>query len=244
MDSSNDKRAETHSSETTTRYRVALYISVAAIILTWCSTVASSLWFANEFAAIGETFWGLFTAAMIYGTLVLAMIAGLLWLTGDGFAAIKLTTERLWRRLAYGAALGVTIFVLVTFFLHPAAAAMMPNSYTDADLGRLLTDPWHLPFWIILAIVKGGLSEELWRAFSLDRFERCFGRSGLLVAVAAGSLAFGMGHLYQGVDSVITTMVTSLVYSGVYIARRSAVEIVAAHATRDIVSIVLGYVIL
>ena len=64
------------------------------------------------------------------------------------------------------------------------------------------------------------------------------------MAVAVGSLAFGLGHLYQGVDSVITTMVTSLVYSGVYIARRSTVEIVAAHATRDIVSIVLAYVIL
>lgn len=221
-----------------------MYISVAAIILTWCWTAASSLWFATEIAAIGETFWGLFTVAMIYGTLVLAMIAGLLWLTGDGFAAIRLTTERLWRRLGYGAALGVAIFVLVTFFLHPAAAAIMPSSSTDVDLGHLLTDPWHLPFWMILAIVKGGLSEEVWRAFSLDRLERCFGRPGLLVAVAVGSLASGMGHLYQGVDSVITTMVTSLVYSGVYITRRSTVEIVAAHATRDIISIVLGYVIL
>ena len=229
---------------TSTRYRLGLSLSIAAIILTWCWTATTSLLFAEDLAAIGQTFWGLFNAAMIYGTLVLVMIAGLLWLAGDGFAALGLTAERLWRRLGFGAALGLAIFVLVTFFLHPAAAAITPSSSTDADLGRLLTNPWHLPFWIMLAIVKGGLSEELWRAFALDRFERCFGRPGLVVAVVVGSLAFAMGHLYQGVDSAITTAVTSLLYAGVYIARRSAVEIVAAHATRDILSIVLGYLML
>ncbi len=229
---------------TTTRYRLGLYVAVAAIILMWCWTATTSLFFGDALAAIGESFWGLFNSAMIYGTIVLAMIAGLLWLAGDGFAAIGLTTERLGRRLGFGVLLGIAIFVVVTFFLHPVAAAIAPSGSTDADLGRLLTNPWHLPFWIILAIAKGGLSEELWRAFALDRFERCFGRPGLVVAVVVGSLAFALGHLYQGVDSVITTAVTSLVYAGVYIARRSAVEIVAAHATRDIVSIVLGYLVL
>ncbi len=229
---------------TSGRYRLGMSLSVVAIILTWSWTASMNLLFPEDIAAISDSFWGLFSTAMIYGTVVLAMIAGLLWLTGDGASSIGLTTKRLWQQLGFGVAFGITMFVLVTFFLHPVAAAIIPSSSTDADLGRLLTNPWHLPFWIILAIVKGGFSEELWRAFSLDRFERCFGRPGLVVAVIVGSGAFAIAHLYQGGDSVITTAVTSLLYAGVYIVRRSAVEIVAAHATRDIVSIVLGYLIL
>ena len=224
------------------RYRIGLYGSIGVIVLTWCWSVVTSLLFAEDLAAIGETFWGLFNTAMIYGAFFLFMIAALFWITGDGFGSIGMTTERLWQRLGFGTLLGIAIFVLATFALHPLAAAIAPSAAVDADLGHLLTNPYHLPFWIILAIVKGGLSEELWRAFTLDRFERCFKQPGLLVAILMGSAAFGMGHLYQGVDSAITTSVTSLVYAGVYVARRSAVEIVAAHATRDIVSIGLGYV--
>jgi len=243
MKSSNIKRAAWDSSEAPKRYRRGLYLTITVIILAWCWTVTTSLLFQDDLAAIGETFWGLFNAAMIYGTVVLVIIWSLLRVTGEGVSAIGLTTRRLWRRLGFGVALGIAMFVLVTFFLHPVAAAIIPSSSTDVDLGRLLTNPWHLPFWIILCIVKGGLSEELWRAFSLDRFERCFGRPGLVVAIVVGSLAFAMGHLYQGGDSVITAVVTSLIYAGVYIARRSAVEICAAHAIRDIVSVVVGYLI-
>ena len=63
---------------TTTRYRLGLNVAVVAIILMWCWTATTSLFFGDALAAIGESFWGLFNSAMIYGTIVLAMIAGLL----------------------------------------------------------------------------------------------------------------------------------------------------------------------
>ena len=55
----------------------------------------------------------------------------------------------------------------------------------------------------LLAIVAGGIREELQRAFLLHRFEQHLG--GAKVGVVVLSAAFGLGHYVQGWDAVITT---------------------------------------
>jgi len=222
-------------------FKIGLYLSIGAITLVWCWSVTASIVFAEDIRSIAGTFWDLFIASMTLGAVTLAIIVVLLKLAGDRLDTIGFNTMQFWRRLGFGCVLGLGLFLLATFIVHPITSSLVPSGASDADLGRLLTNLWHLPLWLLLSIVVGGLSEELWRAFTLDRFERCFGWPGLLIAVGLGSAVFAVGHLYQGIDSVITTGVISLIYAGVYIARRSAVEIVTAHAARDITSIVVGY---
>ncbi len=220
-----------------------LYASVVAIVLTWCFSVGFSVVFAADITAIGKSFWSLFNSAMVSAGMTLGLIMSLLWLSGDGLAEIGFSRCRLLYRLGSGVLMGIGMFVLATFIIHPISSNIAPSRTSDTDLAALLANPLHLPFWIMLCVVKGGLAEELWRVLALDRFERCFGRGGLFVAVVLSSCAFAFGHLYQGIDSVISTGVTSIIYAGIYVRRQSAVELVTAHATRDIVGVSLGYLV-
>jgi len=110
-------------------------------------------------------------------------------------------------------------------------------------MSHLFDNIYFLPAWIFIAIFKGGFAEELWRIFTLTRFEKCCGKSGLLLALIFGAVIFGVGHLYQGVGGVISVAIVGLLYGLVYLRRRRAFEAVVAHATFDLIGITLGYMI-
>jgi membrane protease YdiL (CAAX protease family) len=80
----------------------------------------------------------------------------------------------------------------------------------------------------LVAIVAGGVREELQRAFLLDRFERHFGPAWAGVVVL--STAFGLGHLLQGRDAAIATGAMGAFWAVVYLRRRSSVAPMVSHA--------------
>jgi len=80
----------------------------------------------------------------------------------------------------------------------------------------------------VIAIVAGGIREELQRAFLLQRFERHLG--GAAVGVVVLSTLFGLGHLMQGWDAVIATGVLGAFWAVVYLRRRSSVAPIISHA--------------
>lgn len=80
----------------------------------------------------------------------------------------------------------------------------------------------------VVAIVAGGLREELQRAFLLQRFEQHLG--GAWVGVVVLSAAFGLGHLMQGWDAVIATGLLGACWSVLYLWRRSSIAPVVSHA--------------
>jgi membrane protease YdiL (CAAX protease family) len=49
--------------------------------------------------------------------------------------------------------------------------------------------------------------------------------------------------LYQGVGSVISIAIVGFLYSLVYLRKRRAWEAIAAHATYDIVAVILGFIL-
>jgi membrane protease YdiL (CAAX protease family) len=80
----------------------------------------------------------------------------------------------------------------------------------------------------VVAILAGGVREELQRAFLLNRFEHHLG--GATVGVVVLSTAFGLGHAIQGWDAVITTGVLGAFWAIVYLRRRSSVAPIVSHA--------------
>jgi hypothetical protein len=86
--------------------------------------------------------------------------------------------------------------------------ALAGNSLRDAALLGLV------------AIVAGGVREELQRAFLLDRFERYLGPSWAGVVLL--STAFGLGHLLQGRDAAIATGAMGAFWAVIYLRRRAA----------------------
>lgn len=80
----------------------------------------------------------------------------------------------------------------------------------------------------IVAIIGGGLREELQRAFILHRFRQRLG--GAAVGLVLFSAAFGAGHFVQGMDVAITTGVLGFFWGGIYLWRRSIIAPVVCHA--------------
>jgi membrane protease YdiL (CAAX protease family) len=92
-----------------------------------------------------------------------------------------------------------------------------------------------------VAIIAGGVREELQRAFLLQRFERHLG--GRAVGVIVLSAAFGLGHILQGWDAVVTTSVLGAFWAVVYLRRRSVAAPVVSHAgfnALEVVRVALG----
>jgi membrane protease YdiL (CAAX protease family) len=80
----------------------------------------------------------------------------------------------------------------------------------------------------IVAIVAGGIREELQRAFLLQRFERHLG--GATVGVVVLSTAFGLGHALQGWDAAVATGALGAFWAILYLRRRSSVAPMVSHA--------------
>jgi len=79
-----------------------------------------------------------------------------------------------------------------------------------------------------VAIVGGGVREELQRAFMLHRFERYLG--GPMTGAIVLSIAFGLGHLPQGYDAGVITGALGAFWAVVYLRRRSVLVPMVSHA--------------
>lgn len=118
---------------------------------------------------------------------------------------------------------------LVVAVLSVARAAMpWLHNVTHNPLEALISTKADALLMGIVAIVGGGVREELQRAFILHRFEQRLG--GAAVGLVLFSTAFGAGHLLQGMDVAVTTGVLGFFWGGVYLWRRSIIAPVVCHA--------------
>jgi membrane protease YdiL (CAAX protease family) len=95
-------------------------------------------------------------------------------------------------------------------------------------LEQFAATPGQAALFSLVAILAGGLREELQRAFMLRRFEQYLG--GITVGIWVISIAFGLGHLMQGWDAVITTATLGAFWAWMYVQRRSSVGPIVSHA--------------
>ena len=95
-------------------------------------------------------------------------------------------------------------------------------------LEQFAATPGQAALFSLVAILAGGLREELQRAFMLRRFEQYLG--GVTVGIWILSIAFGLGHLMQGWDAVVTTATLGAFWAWMYVRRRSSVGPVVSHA--------------
>jgi membrane protease YdiL (CAAX protease family) len=95
-------------------------------------------------------------------------------------------------------------------------------------LEQLASTPGQAALFSLVAIVAGGVREELQRAFMLRRFEQYLG--GATLGVWVLSAAFGLGHIMQGWDAVITTATLGAFWAWMYLQRRSSIGPILSHA--------------
>lgn len=88
--------------------------------------------------------------------------------------------------------------------------------------------PGRALLFIIVAMVAGGVREELQRGFLIHRFEQRLG--GHWWGLAVYSVAFGAFHYTQGWDVAIVTGLLGLFWGWLYIRRRSVAASMVCHA--------------
>jgi membrane protease YdiL (CAAX protease family) len=162
---------------------------------------------------------------------------------GESVAGLWLGSRPIAREAGLGLALIPPVFVLVVVLLNglKLVAPWLHNVEVN-PLEQLATGgPFDALLFGVVVILAGGVREELVRAFLLRRFEQDLG--GATVGVIVLSVAFGLGHVDQGWDAVITTGALGAFWALVYLRRRSSVAPMISHAgfnSLEVIRIALG----
>jgi membrane protease YdiL (CAAX protease family) len=107
----------------------------------------------------------------------------------------------------------------------------VPNN----PLERLANNAQQSAIFAFVAILAGGIREELQRGFMLYRFEKYLGGGG--VGLVVTSVLFGMLHGIQGWDAMIVTGCLGAFWAAMYLGRRSSIGPMSSHALFDTLQI-------
>ena len=122
----------------------------------------------------------------------------------------------------------VFLIVLAVDAGRPARGALAAQRRDEPVPGPDRRTPGDAAVFAVVAVVGGGVREEVQRAFILHRFEQHLG--GGRVGLAVSSLAFGLGHVIQGWDVAIATAALGAFWGWIYLRRRSIVAPVVSHS--------------
>lgn len=149
---------------------------------------------------------------------------------GESLRTLWLGHRPAGREALLGVALVPAIFMIVVVLLNLLhLLAPWLRTVPENPLEQLATTGRAQALALVfVAIVAGGVREELQRAFILVRFERHLG--GARVGILVVSTAFGLLHALQGADAVIVTGVLGACWAVLYFRRRSVVAPLVSHA--------------
>ena len=170
------------------------------------------------------------TMSLADTALLIALMVALSRAHGDSLSELWLGRRPILKECLLGIAFVPPIFVLVVIVLNTVRlfAPSLHNVETNPLEALASGGAMNAVAFLIVAILAGGVREELQRAFLLRRFERHLG--GADVGVLVLSIAFGLGHLVQGRDAAIATGVLGAVWAVMYLRRRSSVAPLVSHA--------------
>ena len=149
---------------------------------------------------------------------------------GESASALWFGQGRIRREALVGLGYVPVVFLMVVILLNAIRLFApwlhnVPNNPLEKMAGNTVGDA---ATFAVVAIIAGGVREELQRAFLLHRFEQYLG--GATVGVIITSVAFGLGHTPQGWDAAITTGAMGFFWALVYLDRRSSVAPMVSHA--------------
>jgi len=167
--------------------------------------------------------------SLINALLVIGLMIVLTRAQGQSLSSLWLGGRPVMREVRYGALLIPVVFVLVVVLLN-AMRALAPGLHNVQvnPLEQLASTPGAAAMFAVVAILAGGVLEEMQRAFLLQRFEHHLG--GVRVGIVVLSIGFGLGHAVQGWDAVIGTAVLGAFWAVLYVRRRSVLAPMVSHA--------------
>ena len=162
-------------------------------------------------------------------TLLIVMMAFFMHVHGETARATWFGGSHGIREALIGLATVPLVFVVVGILLNTIRLfAPSLHNVENNPLEQLAATPGQAAVFSLVAIIAGGVREELQRAFMLRRFELYLG--GATLGVWVLSIAFGLGHVMQGWDAVVTTAALGAFWAWMYLQRRNSIAPIASHA--------------
>ncbi len=170
----------------------------------------------------------MFALTLIDTVVLLSLMVALLLRRGGNPARVFFGGRPFAREAGVGV-LSLPVVFAVVLFLSVLMIRFAPSLRTVPinPLGAFLGTPGDLLMFLVVAIIGGGVREELQRAFLLHRFRFDLGQPWMGLFIT--SLAFGMGHTLQGLDVAVVTGTLGALWGALYLVRGSAGAPMVSH---------------
>ena len=181
------------------------------------------------------------TLSMVDAAVILALVWMLMRARGEHPVAVMVGRRPIRSELLLGLALvPAALLVVAAAFTILSRVAPELRNVPENPLEALITTPAAAMTFAAVAVIAGGLREEVQRAFILRRFEQHLG--GAAVGLVVFSVAFGLGHLVQGRDAAIITGLLGALWGVLYLVRGSMVAPFACHAGFNATEVLIAWV--
>jgi hypothetical protein len=170
--------------------------------------------------------------------LVLAMLAGNALSPSD----IGLTWQWLWPNT-----LGIALAIMIVAYFIFAFVQLNNSSDARQTLSKQMAHVgWFMPttkkesrYFIFGVAISAGICEELlFRGFLLHSLGQSL---PIYAAVIISSVAFGLGHIYQGWGNVVKTSVIGAVMALIFLLTDSIIVPILLHVIVDMFGGIMGY---
>ncbi len=179
--------------------------------------------------------------SLVDAAVILALVWMLMRARGEHPVAVMVGRRPIRSELLLGLALvPAALLVVAAAFAVLSRIAPELRNVPENPLEALITTPAAAVTFAAVAVVAGGLREEVQRAFILRRFEQHLG--GAAVGLVVFSVAFGLGHLVQGRDAAIITGLLGALWGVLYLVRGSMAAPFACHAGFNATEVLIAYV--
>ena len=125
------------------------------------------------------------------------------------------------------------VVVVALLLISGGLRGRVSRRYADAVRIVVPTGVVEWTLFVAVAATAAICEEFLYRGFALTEIGS-FAHS-LFAGMLLSSVAFGLGHAYQGRVGIVGTMLTGLIYSALYVASGSLVPCIVAHFLQDVV---------
>jgi membrane protease YdiL (CAAX protease family) len=156
---------------------------------------------------------------------------------GESLYSLGLCLDRWKPNVAIGLML-VPFLFLINGLVNLLFRVYLPKYYTERNPLTESIHSWQqLLFFILAALIAGGVKEEVQRAFILNRFRRYLGGAG--VGLVLWSLAFGAGHYVQGAQAITAAALYGFIFGVIYLASGNLIAPMVAHGAYDTVALIV-----
>ncbi|MEE8358270.1 MAG: CPBP family glutamic-type intramembrane protease [Candidatus Hydrothermarchaeales archaeon] len=182
--------------------------------------------------------------------LFLVFIGLILYLGKEKIASLGFNTNGIHRQLAIGAVLGLSFFffkmwvfdicfvnkIQIPPFLAEISSSLM-RAKAPYEVRHFMWIGGGFRVWLII-LVLGGVIDEIRRVFFITRFEKLYGRRGIVAAVFLDFFFYGVGGAWQGgLMSAFKVGVGAVIFSLIYLRKRNITESIVAHSLGDAVAL-------